>query len=49
MLFILYTFNDYINMVYFYYLKFKVASSSKDSLTANTICGDSEHSEVCWY
>ena len=49
MLFILYTFNYDINMVYFYYLKFKVVSSSKDSLTVNTIYGHSEHSEVCWY
>ena len=36
--FILYTFNYDINiMVYFYYLKFKVVSSSKDALIVNNI------------
>ena len=37
MLFILHTFNYYINMVYLYYLKFKVVSSSKDALIVNNI------------
>ena len=44
--FILYTFNYYINMVYFYYSKFKVVSSSKDALIVNNMYGHSEHYEV---
>ena len=44
--FILYTFNYYINMVYFYYLKFQVVSSSKDALIVNNMYGHSEH---FWY
>ena len=35
--FILYTFTYYINMVYLYYYKFKVVSSSKDALVVNNI------------
>ena len=34
---ILYTVNDYLSMVYFYYLKFKVVSSSKDVLIVNNM------------
>ena len=32
-----YTFNCYINMVLFYYLKFKVVSPSKDALKVNNM------------
>ena len=33
-------------MVYFYYLKFKVVSSSKDALIVNNMYGHSGHYEV---
>ena len=36
-------------MVYFYYLKFEVVSSSKDALIVNNMYGHSEHYEVFWY
>ena len=47
--FILYTFNYYINMVYFYYLKFEVVTSSKDALIVNNMYGHSEHYEVFYW
>ena len=47
--FILHTFNYYINMVYLYYLKFKVVSSSKDALIVNNMYGYCENYEVFSY
>ena len=49
MCFIFYTFNYYINMVYLYYFKCKVVSSSKDALIVNNMDGHSQHYEVVWY